>query len=55
MALSDRASALAPYAQQLLANPEVQARARDSSQAARAAYRRARGKEDQSGDGAAAA
>jgi hypothetical protein len=45
MVLNDRAAALAPYAKQLLYNPDVQASAREASQAARAAYRRARGKD----------
>ena len=45
MALTDRVAAAAPYAQQLLYNRDVQASARDASQAARSAYRRARGKD----------
>jgi hypothetical protein len=45
MALMERATAIAPYAQQLLYNSDVQASARQAAQATRAAYRRARGKE----------
>jgi hypothetical protein len=45
MALRQRATAIAPYAQQLLYNSDVQASVRESAQATRAAYRRARGKD----------
>ena len=44
MALTDRAAALAPYAQQLLYNQEVQDAIGRASGATREAYRRARGK-----------
>lgn len=47
MALSERAAAIAPYAEQLIYNSDVQASARDAAQAARAAYRRARGRDAQ--------
>lgn len=45
MALSDRAAALGPYAQQLLDNQDVQAKARQAANATRAAYQRARGQD----------
>jgi hypothetical protein len=45
MALTDRTAALAPYAQQLLYNRDLQASAQEATQAVRAAYRRARGKD----------
>ena len=45
MALRQRATAIAPYAQQLLYNSDVQASVREAAQATRAAYRRARGKD----------
>ena len=43
MALSDRAAAIGPYAQQLLDNDDVQDAARQAADATRAAYQRARG------------
>jgi hypothetical protein len=43
MALSDRAAAIAPYAQQLLENDDVRDTARQAADATRAAYQRARG------------
>ncbi len=45
MALSDRAAAVGPYAQQLLTNQDVQAKARQAADSTRAAYRRARGQD----------
>jgi hypothetical protein len=45
MALSDRAAAVATYAQQLLDNQDVQASARQAADATRAAYQRARGQD----------
>ncbi len=47
MALNDRAAAIAPYAEQLLHDSDVQASARDAAQATWAAYQRARGKDAQ--------
>ena len=43
MAVSDRAAAIGPYAQQLLDNNDVRATARQAADATRAAYQRARG------------
>ncbi len=45
MALSDRAAAVWPYAQQVLDNQDVQKTARQAADATRAAYRRARGQD----------
>jgi hypothetical protein len=45
MAVRNRTAAAVPYVQQLLSNRDVQASARQGAQAARAAYRRARGKD----------
>ncbi len=45
MALNDRAAAMKPYAQQLLDNQDVQAKARQAADAVRAAYQRARGQD----------
>ena len=45
MALSDRAAAIVPYAQQLLDNDDVQDTARQAADATRAAYQRARGQD----------
>jgi hypothetical protein len=45
MAMTDRAAAVVPYAQQLLSNRDAQASARQAAQAVRAAYQRARGKQ----------
>lgn len=45
MALSDRAAAIAPYAQQLLENNDVRDTARQAADAARTAYQRARGQD----------
>jgi len=45
MAVSERAAAIGPYAEQLLYNSDVQASAREAAEAIRAAYRRARGKD----------
>jgi hypothetical protein len=45
MALRQRATAIAPYAQQLLYNSDVQASVREAAQATRAADQRARGKD----------
>lgn len=45
MGLTDRAAALGPYAQQLLENQDVQAKARRAADATQAAYRRARGQD----------
>ncbi len=45
MALSDRAAALGPYAQQLLDNQDVQAKARQAANATRAVYQRSRGQD----------
>ena len=44
MALSDRAAAVAPYAQQLLFDKEVQGRLRQAANSTRDAYARGRGK-----------
>lgn len=43
MVLSDRASTIVPYAQQLLDNDDVRDAARQAADATRAAYQRARG------------
>jgi hypothetical protein len=45
MAVSDRAVAVATYAQQLLDNQDVLASAREAADATRAAYQRARGQD----------
>lgn len=45
MAVSDRASAVGTYAQQLLDNQDVQTSARQAADNARAAYQRARGQD----------
>src|ERR1700735_3194287 len=45
MAVSDRAAAVATYAQQLLNNQDVQSSARQAVDATRAAYQRARGQD----------
>jgi hypothetical protein len=45
MAVSDRAAAVGTYAQQLLANQDVQTSARQAADNARAAYQRARGQD----------
>lgn len=45
MAVSDRAAAIVPYAQQLLENNDVRDPARQAADATRAAYQRARGRD----------
>lgn len=45
MDLNDRAAAFAPYAQQLVDNQDVQAKARQAASSIRGAYERARGQD----------